>query len=172
MLTTAREDWAVVRARGVAARDEPRRLGAIDQWLAALRRHHARLQVQHDGPAGGDRPAPACAASRRACSVAKRSGARYDEALAGFAGDSSSGGAPTATAMLDTSTRCSSIPTRVGHATSSWRRFMPTGSQRACTSRPSPPAVLRRALSFAARYVSAWRSGCPNARSRCRSRRR
>ena len=51
---------------------------------AALRRRDARLQIQHDGPAGRDRPAPARAASTRMHARREAIWARYDEALAGL----------------------------------------------------------------------------------------
>ena len=67
MVTTADGAGGGVHAHGVAARHEPRRLDALRaRRLAALRRGDRRLQIQHDGPAGGDRPAPARAHRRDA----------------------------------------------------------------------------------------------------------
>ena len=91
MVTTRDETRRRVRAHGLAARHEPRRVDALRaRRQPALRRGDARLQIQHDGPAGRDRPAAArahrtamharreaiCAALRRRPSPTCRSAGR------------------------------------------------------------------------------------------------
>ena len=108
MLTTRARGLGRVRARGVAARHEPRRAGrARAGRLAALRRRDARLQVQHDGPAGRDRPAPARELEarlqrREAIWRHVRRGARRP------AGDAAGAGREPATCTRGISTPCSS----------------------------------------------------------------
>ena len=61
--------------RDGAARHEPRRVGALRRpRRGAVRSRRGRLQVQHDGPAGGDRPAAAGPRRRHAGASPARCG--------------------------------------------------------------------------------------------------
>ena len=83
MVTTDRADWAerirVLALHGMSRDAWARYAGAR---RGAVRGRRRRLQVQHDGPAGGDRPAAAGRASMRCRPIGARCGSATTQGLA------------------------------------------------------------------------------------------
>ena len=120
-----------VHPDGVAARHEPQRVDALRaRRLSPVRRADAGLQIQHDGPAGRARPAPARGASTPGWPVARPSGRsttrRWPSCRCGVRRRCA-----RATSTRVISTRSSSSRPPV---------FRVTRCRRRCASAASPPA--------------------------------
>ena len=156
-------------------RHEPRRVerGTRPAARPALRRGDARLQVQHDGPAGRDRPASAGPHRRDARAPRRRSApattpacARCRSAAPAHAAAGTVHARHLYTVLVDPRDVRRDPRRAAGDAARARRRH-----QRALPRR-APAAVLPRALRLRAAACSRTPKRSPTRRCRCRCRRR